>query len=72
MTGAFKTKQMQLAEQRLGQTLEQFIEARYAGGATQAEIAAALGVNTATVSRWMSHLGIEAYYGPRRPRVSAA
>lgn len=40
--------------------------ARYDGGATQAEIASDLNVDTGTVSRWMSQLGIEAQYGPKK------
>lgn len=57
---------MQRAEHQLGQPLEVWMAARYDGGATQAEIASDLNVDTGTVSRWMSQLGIEAQYGPKK------
>lgn len=69
-TMLLKTKAMQVAEHRLGRPLEKWIAAQYADGATQAEIAARLSVNTATVSRWMYQLGLEAHYGPKKRRAA--
>jgi DNA-binding transcriptional regulator LsrR (DeoR family) len=66
----FKTKAMQRAEHLLGQPLEIWLASRYEAGATQAEIASELKIDTGTVSRWMSQLGIEAQYGPKKRAVA--
>lgn len=68
----FKTKAMQSLEARLGRPLDSWLADRYESGATQEDIALELGVNRATISRYMTTFGIEARtYGPR-PRRKAA
>lgn len=66
-----KTRGMQIVEARIGQPLEEYLEEKYHGeGLTTVQIAAALGVDNSTVSRWMAALRIEArYLGPRRAVV---
>jgi hypothetical protein len=72
--GPIKSRAMQIIERRLGVPLEQWIADRYAAGATQEEIGAELGIEGATVSRWMRELGLEARYSGRGkdPSESAA
>lgn len=66
-TVVIKSPAMQQLEARLGQPLESFIRERYNAGADQRTIAAELGVDPGTVSKWMSRLGIQARrMGPRR------
>ena len=65
-----KTRPMRVVESRLEQPLEDYIRERYVAGSTQAEIARELGVNNATISRWMSLLGIEARFPGQRGRVA--
>lgn len=61
-----KSRGMQILEARLGQPLGIYLADRYRSGLSQEQIATELGVNRATVSRWMTAYGIEArYYGPR-------
>jgi CRP-like cAMP-binding protein len=63
----FKSRGMQTLERRLGQPLGVYLATRYQAGLSQGDIAAELGVNRATVSRWMTVFGIEVrYYGPRK------
>lgn len=51
---------MRRLEARLGIDLEAFLRSRYVDqGKTQQEIAAELKIDVATVSRYMSRLGIE-------------
>lgn len=68
-----KTRGMLLIEQRQGEPLETTLHRLYeVEGLTQQQIAGRLGIDTGTVSRWMTALGIEArYLGPRRPEVAA-
>lgn len=62
----FKSRGMQTLEARLGQPLGVYLAERYGRGYSQEQIAAELGVNRATISRWMSVYGIQPrYYGPR-------
>jgi len=65
-----KTRPMRVVESRLERPLEDYIRERYVAGSTQAEIARELGVNNATISRWMSLLGIEARFPGQRGRVA--
>lgn len=53
--------------------LEEFLRRRYeAEGATQEQIAAELGVDASTITRWMAHLGIETrLFASERPAVVA-
>jgi hypothetical protein len=68
-----KSRAMQIVERRLGAPLEQWIAERYEAGATQEEIGVELGIEGATVSRWMRELGIEARFpGQRKPSDSTA
>lgn len=58
---------MQTLEQRLDKPLDEYLAEQYALGLSQEQIAQELGVNRATVSRWMGTYGIAArYFGPRR------
>lgn len=59
---------MQIAEARIGRPIEDVLRGWYVDdGHTQQEIAQRLGVDIATVSRWMRLLGIESrYLGPRK------
>ena len=59
---------MQLIEMRLGRPLAEVLRELYVDrGMTTKQVGAELGVSDASVSRWMSELGIEArYVGPRR------
>ena len=51
---------MRRIEARLGIDVDDFLRDRYeAKGRTQQEIASELGIDVATVSRWMTRLGIE-------------
>lgn len=65
---------MRRLEQRRGIDLEEFIRDRYERqGKTQAEVADELEVDVATVSRWMSRLGIETrLFASERPAEGAA
>jgi hypothetical protein len=67
-----KTRGMLLIEARIGRPLEGYLEDRYLrDGLTTLQIAAELGVNNGTVSRWMAQLGIEArYLGPRPKAIT--
>ena len=70
-TIVFKSRPMQVVEARLGRPLEEYLEERYAAGATQAEIASELDVTDGTVSRWMALLGIQARFPGPRPKAEA-
>lgn len=55
-----RTRGMRRLEARLGIDIAAFLQRRYVDeGATQASIAEELRVDVATVSRWMTRLGIE-------------
>lgn len=69
-TIVLKTRPMRIVEGRIGQPIEDYIRGRYEAGATQAEIAKSLGVNGATISRWMTVLGIEARFPGQRAQVA--
>lgn len=72
-SGPIKTKEMQRVERRLGQRLEDVFNVLYRQrGLTQAQVADEIGVNAATVSRWMDDLGVEARPTGARPKDSAA
>lgn len=61
---------MQLVEHRIGQPLEDYFQKEYVTRRrSQSEIAAELGVDVGSVSRWMARLGIAARLG--RPRKAA-
>jgi len=67
------TRPMRRTQARLGRSLEAELRDRYdARGQTLAEIAAALGVSEATVSRWMARLGIEARFPGQRAKADVA
>lgn len=54
---------MQITEHRLGRPLEDVLRELYVDeGLTVKQVAARLGVSSASISRWMSELGIEARY----------
>ncbi len=65
---------MRRLEQRRGIDLDTFLRLRYeTEGRTQQEIAAELGIDVATVSRWMSRLGIETrLFASERPEAAAS
>lgn len=65
------TRGMLIVEARLGESLESYLRRRYEdNGLTTSQIAAELGLNNGTISRWLAHFGIEArYLGPRRVAV---
>lgn len=67
-TFVFKSRGMQLVEHRLGRPLEVVLTELYISqGMTVREVAAEIGVSTASISRWMSELGIAArYIGPKK------
>jgi DNA-directed RNA polymerase specialized sigma subunit len=69
-TPIFKSRAMLRVERRIGRSLEEFLAERYLV-ANQTQIAAELGVSNATVSRWMSELGIEARFPGQRPPTEA-
>jgi hypothetical protein len=55
-----KTRGMLVMEHRLGEPIESYLHRRYiVDGATTITIGADLGLNNATVSRWLRDLGIE-------------
>jgi Sigma-70, region 4. len=63
---------MRRTEHRLGRPLADELRDRYeTRGETMAEIAQALGVSEATISRWMVRLGIEARFPGRRSEAIA-
>lgn len=64
------TGPMRRVEQRVGRPLVDEIRVRYETQ-TIAEIAEALGVSEATISRWMARLGIEARFPGQRPEAVA-
>ena len=67
-----KSRGMQLVEHRLGRPLEEVLADLYVDqGMTVKQVAEELGVSSASVSRWMSELGIEArYIGTRKAAVA--
>lgn len=71
-TIVLKSRGMQLVEHRLGQPLEKVLTDLYVErGMTVKQVAAEIGVSTASVSRWMSELGIEArYIGTKKAAVA--
>lgn len=66
------TRGMRQLEAAVGMSMSDYIRGRYAAGASQQEIADGLGVDRATVSRWMTRFGIEVRYVGRRRRGTAA
>lgn len=63
---------MRRTEHRLGRPLVDELRDRYeTRGETMAEIATALGVSEATISRWMVRLGIEARFPGQRSELPA-
>ena len=66
-----KTTAMQRTEYRLGEPLEEYLRRRYnEDGVTLAVIAAEIGINVSTASRWMAQLGIEARFPGQRGKAS--
>lgn len=65
---------MQIVEARIGRPVDEYLRDAYVTRELhQAEIAAELGVDPATVSRWMARYGISTrVIGPRRRKESAA
>lgn len=62
-TIVLKSRGMQLVEHRLGRPLDEVLTELYIDqGMTVKQVAAEIGVSTASVSRWMSELGIQARY----------
>lgn len=56
-----KTRGMQLMERQLGEPIEVYLRRRYIEeGSTTEEVGTELGLNAATVSRWLAQLGIQA------------
>jgi transposase-like protein len=70
-TVPLKTRAMQLIERQIEEDLEVFLRRRYlVEGASTVQIAAELGVNSGTVSRWMAHFDVEArLMGPRKAAI---
>lgn len=70
-TIVLKSRGMQLVEHRLGRPLDEVLTELYIDqGMTVKQVAAEIGVSTASVSRWMSELGIQArYIGTRKVAV---
>jgi hypothetical protein len=67
----FKSRAMLKVERRIGRPLEAFLEEAYQSK-TQPQIAEELGISSASVSRWMAELGIEArLQGQRPPSIEA-
>ncbi len=64
-----KSRAQQIVEHRIGETISQALFRLYVVERQQQdEIAAAWGIDRATVSRWMTQFGIESRItGPRRP-----
>lgn len=62
------TGPMRRVEKRLGRPLADELRERYETQ-TLAEIATALGVSEATISRWMARLGVEARFPGQRPEA---
>lgn len=63
---------MRVVESRMGRPLEDLFRDLYVDrGLTQAEVAAELGVEASTVSRWMTALGVEARFPGQRPKAIA-
>lgn len=70
---ALFTRPMRRTEHRIGRPLADELNDRYlVRGETMAEIATALSVSEATVSRWMARLGIEARFPGQRPPEAVA
>lgn len=65
-TPSFKSRAMLKVERRIGRPLEVFLAEAYQAK-TQNQIAEELGVSTASVSRWMQELDIEARFPGQRP-----
>ncbi len=63
-----KTKEMQLAEARLGRPIDAFLHELYVEqGLTVEEVGAALGITKGAASRWLERFGIRTRRGgPRR------
>lgn len=57
---------MLAVERRIERSLEEFLAERYQAK-TQRQIAAELGLDVSTVSRWMRELDIEARFPGQRP-----
>jgi transcriptional regulator with XRE-family HTH domain len=70
-TPIFKSRAMLRTERRIGRPLEVFLAERYRER-TQEQLAEELGVSTASVSRWMRELDIEARSPGQRPPETVA
>lgn len=65
------TRGMQQLERQVGMPIAEYLRTRYEAGDSQQTIAEALGIDRATVSRWMARYGIEVQYvGRPRRRVA--
>jgi transposase-like protein len=65
-----ETEPMRRVQARLGRPLKDFLVQRYiTDGCTTTEIAAELGLNAVTVTRWMRRLGIELRFPGQRGRA---
>lgn len=64
----FKSRAMLKVERRIGRPLEDYLAEAYQSK-TQPQIAEELGISSASVSRWMSELGIESRLQGQRPPV---
>lgn len=65
-----KTAAMQRLEHRLGEPLEDWFAARLPT-MTQRDLAAELGIDNSTVSRYLQRLGLEGRPAGRRPGAAA-
>jgi transposase-like protein len=71
--GGSKTRGMAILEERLGRPVRDVIQERYVeGGESMETVAAALGIDTSTLSRWMVRLSIPArVFASDRPESAA-
>jgi hypothetical protein len=68
-----KTRAMRLVEAEKGVELVSYLTEQYHDrGLRLADIAAALDLDTGTVSRWMAHFGIETRVRTKAPEASVA
>lgn len=68
-----KTRPMLRVEERMGEPIEDVLNRLYhEQGKTMPEVAAILGVDAGTVSRWMAALGIEARFPGQRGKPAEA
>lgn len=67
-----KTIAMQEFEHKLGRDIVEVLQELYDRLGNQRAVAAELGLNESTVSRWMSHLNIRAHRQGHRPAEAVA